>query len=150
MANLLIRQNESIFAARINALTPQSQRQWGALDSVKMMRHLRCIVDMSLEKIVETDRSNFFSSTIFCFLVFRVIPWPKGKIKAPDTFCPTPEGDFETERKKLLEAISEFIATAEREPNRKTLHPIFGRQTLRYWSLMHGKHLEHHFRQFGV
>jgi hypothetical protein len=150
MAHLMIRQNEKIFAARINALTPQSQRQFGVLDPLKMMRHLRCIVEISLEKVVEADRSNFFKSTIICFLVFRVIPWPKGKIRAPDAFCPEPEGDFETERKKLLEAINEFIAAAEREPQRKTLHPIFGRQTLRYWSRMHGKHFEHHFRQFGV
>src|SRR5580765_7180843 len=106
MAHLMIRQNETIFAARINALTPQSQRQWGVLDSLKMMRHLRCILDVSLEKIIEADRSNFFSSTIGCFLVFRVMPWPKGKIKAPDTFCPAPESDFETERKNLLEAVS--------------------------------------------
>jgi oxepin-CoA hydrolase/3-oxo-5,6-dehydrosuberyl-CoA semialdehyde dehydrogenase len=103
-----------------------------------------------LEKLTEQDRSNFLSSTIFCFLVFRVMPWPKGKIKAPEAFCPPPEGDFDTERNKLLEAIREFIATAEREPRRKTLHPMFGRQTLKYWSLMHGKHFEHHFQQFGV
>jgi hypothetical protein len=147
---LLVRQNHAAFAARIKALAPDSRRLWGTMDVPTALRHLRCTVDVSLGKFMTEDKSTFLSRTFFCFLVFRVLPWPKGKIKAPGILFPAPEGALDVERQKLLAAMDEFIAAAEREPGRKTLHPMFGPQPLHYWARIHGKHFDHHFRQFGV
>lgn len=151
MAALLLNEaNLAGFTKRVRELSPQSQRQWGKMDALSMQSHLRCAIDTSLGRVVAPDQSTIFARTVGCWLVFHVVPWPKGKIKAPEILFPAPEGDFESERGKLLGAMAEFIAAAGKEPQRKALHPIFGHKTLSYWALMHGKHFDHHLRQFGV
>ena len=96
-----------------------------------MMVHLRIVVELSLGERERADRSTLFSRTVFRWFAFNVMPWPKGKIVVPDEFTPPPKESFDIERSNFLATVDRFLAEAEREPARKTLHPMFGPMTLR-------------------
>lgn len=146
----LTSENLPLFKARIAKLAPDTPRQFGALSPAGMLRHLRAIIEISLEEVPAIDRSTFFTRNLMRVVAFHVLPtWPKGKIKAPDELTPDP-GEFEDERQKLYAAFDRFTDALHREPDRATLHPLFGRHPLRYWAHMHGRHFEHHFEQFGI
>jgi len=137
---------------RINRITPETQLLWGSMSSARMLRHLRLAFEASLGEVVVEDRSNFFTRNILAFIVFHLwTNWPKGKIKVPDSLTPEPDGDLDSERRKLIEAGDRFLDALEEDPNRLGgAHPMFGRQRISSWSLMHGVHMDHHLRQFGV
>lgn len=146
----LTRPNLEIFRRRVAAVEAHSVRHWGTLEPAQMLAHLRGAVEISLGDVAVKDGSNIFGRTIGCALVFRVLPWPKGKIKAPEVFFPQADADIAVERQRLEAVVERFVTDAEREPGRIGVHPVFGPLTLRYWQRAHGKHFAHHFEQFGV
>jgi hypothetical protein len=42
------------------------------------------------------------------------------------------------------------VQAVEADPNRRTLDPWLGMIALREWSKVHGLHLDHHLKQFGI
>jgi len=147
---VLSSKHKQYFIARIGALSPQSKRQFGTLELERMVAHLRLSLEASLGEVDLEDSSTFFKRHVMRPLVFTIIPWPKGTIKVPDYFTPPAKKNFEEERKDLFETLERFVQTAEREPARKTVHPLFGPMTLRFWQTAHGKHFNHHLEQFGT
>ena len=116
-----------------------------------MFAHLAWVSEVSLEEIQAQDTSTFLLRHILKRLVFQTpLPWPQGKIKAPPEYTPAPKGTLDDERARLIAAMERFVEAADREPGRKTAHPLFGPFTLKYWQLSHGKHFNHHLEQFGV
>jgi len=147
----LTSKNRQIFINRIEKLNAETPRKWGALDCIGVLRHMRLILEVSLAEKEVPDMSSLFLKTVGRVVAFHTpLPWPKGKIKVPKEYTPAPEGDFDTEKAQLLEAVGRFLEAAEAEPGKKTIHPGFGLVTLDYWRHVHGKHMDHHFRQFGV
>jgi transposase InsO family protein len=59
------------------------------------------------------------------------------------------ERDLGTERERLCGLIDRFTAAG---PEGCTTHPhsFFGRLTPEEWAILMYKHLDHHFRQFGI
>ncbi len=139
-----------IFSNRIRAIRPDSVRQWGRLRPDEMLAHLNRAVEMSLGEVEVKDESNFLTRTVLRWLIFHVLPWPKGKVKAPAVFLPKPEGTLEEERERLLASMVRFIENLEQSPERRTVNPFLGPTPLIYWTRIHGKHTDHHLRQFGV
>ncbi len=136
---------------RLKRIQATDTPKFGTLNPTQLMRHLRHVFEVSLEKVEEKDISNIITRSVVRVLFFHWFTnWPKGKIKAPDSFTPSPEYGFEEERNLLLNAIHEFIEEAEKDPNRKTLSPLLGKCTLEYWRRIHGIHVEHHCKQYDV
>ena len=146
----LTRETLPAFKERFGNLKPDSPRQFGKIDVAQMLHHLDLAVRVSLGEVQLKDESNIFARTLGPILVFYILPWPKGKIKAPDSFTPPAELPFEDERHRLFGHMNAFIERAEREPRTTTPHPMFGSSTLRFWQRMHGKHMNYHLEQFGV
>jgi hypothetical protein len=144
--------NRDRFVDRINRITPETERLWGSMSPAKMLRHLRLAFEGSLGEFEVQDRSNFFTRNILAFIVFHLwTNWPKGKIKVPDHLTPEPDGNVESERRKLIEAGDRFLEVWRKDVNRPGgVHPLFGRKTIGAWSRIHGVHMDHHLRQFGV
>jgi len=138
------------FLGRIAKVQPDSPRQWGELDPAGMMAHLRRSIEISLGEVEVEDISNFLMRTVGKISFLYLLPWPKGKIKAPSQFTPPPEGDLESERARLSEAMDRFLEDLRNNPARRTRNPAMGMLTLRTWSRVHGLHFDHHLRQFGA
>lgn len=139
------------FRRRIESVRQDSKRQFGSLEPVQMLAHLTRSIEASLGDHPVKDGSSFFSRHIMRRLAFETsMPWPKGKIKAPEMFFPPNPGTLDAERTRLLAALNRFVKEASANPDRTTRHPFFGNFTMRYWQRAHGKHFNHHFAQFGA
>lgn len=150
-ALILNRESLPRFLARVDALNAQSQRRFGKLSLPDMLRHLRGAFEMSLGEREAQLEPFPLPRTLSYFLFFVVFTkWPGGKIKAPDSFTPPAESDFETERAALREKMEAFAAALEAHPEQTAVHGLFGQIPLRRWARVHGVHMNHHLRQFGV
>ncbi len=149
----LNRKNLNVFLDALEKLTPDSPRKWGKLDATRMLIHVHGGLKVSLEEKSCGDFSNIITRRkLFHLIIFRLMPWPKGKIKAPPEFTPDPEDgfDFETEKKDFANSMLRCVEVLEKEPSRKSRNPILGVIDFRTWSMSHGKHMTHHFEQFGL
>ncbi len=147
----LNRESEAMQRARIAKLAANTPRKFGTMDTNAMLRHMRNAVETSLGETDLPDKSIPLVSRVLFLLMTRVITtWPGGMLKAPDFWSPPPDHEFEKERELFLAATSRFLDALEKEPKRSARHPIFGSLSLSQWSRLHGIHLHHHLRQFGV
>lgn len=141
-----------LYRRRLESITAESKPRFGSLKPDEMMAHLRRTFEMSLG---EFDPPTIPMNPLMRFFVRWAffdgpMPFPKGKVKAPESFTPVPEHDLETEREQLLTYMDRFIEAAEKEPNRKTKNAIFGPMPLSWWAKIGAKHMDHHLQQFGV
>jgi hypothetical protein len=143
--------NLADWIARIDRLAAETPARWGVMTPAGMCAHLRRSLEISLGEIEATDLSTPLTKTLGKWLFFDLpLPWPKGKIPAPANFIPEVTASFEDERRRLIEALGRFAGAQTADPWRRALSPAFGMLTLRYWGRIHGRHMEHHLRQFGV
>ncbi len=115
-----------------------------------MLEHLIQLVRVSIGEVIVEDRSTPLTRSFVGYLVFRWIPWPKGRLKTFPFMLPPAQGEVESQKARLLEALKRFVDKLDLEAERQTVSPLLGPTTLRRWSLVHGKHLNHHLTQFGV
>lgn len=139
------------FSGRIEALRPDSQRQFGKMSVEQMLKHLRNATEVALGEVTMPDESKpIVRNVLFVMIAHVFTTWPGGRIKAPDYWTPPPDHDFTGERSGLLAALKRFVAAAEATPEKKATHPMLGPLSLRQWSQLMGVHIHHHMRQFGV
>jgi len=75
-------------------------------------------------------------------------PWPKAKAPALRELVAKGAYDLEAERQRFHVLIEEF--SAKPLEGGWITHPVLGRLTGEQWSRLQAKHVDHHFRQFGV
>ena len=135
----------------LDRLQSDSERVFGTLDACGMIRHLRYSYEMSTGKQEAPDESKPVIRTLLWIFAFNILTeWPGGKIKGPDYVTPTPEGDFNEEKKLLVQAMREFVAKLDSNPDEKHVNPGLGPLTLTKWSHLHGVHCHHHYKQFQL
>jgi hypothetical protein len=139
------------FVRRIEAITSPDQRRWGTLDPAPLMRHLTYVFEVSLN---ERPREKLFVPMpgFVAWQLFFVwfTKWPEGKIKAPESFMPEGDGELEEERAHCIAALHRFLEALSIDPDQKGYSPLLGNIPLRRWARVHGVHLNHHLRQYGV
>ncbi len=80
-------------------------------------------------------------------LIIYVAPWPKGTPTAPE-LIPQGEPDFEKAKADFCAALQRFTAAG---PDCKFAdHAAFGRLSGADWGALTHRHVDHHFRQFGL
>ncbi len=148
----LTRANREYFIERLGNIQSADQRQWGELTPARLMRHVNRCIEVSLgEGAPVEDKSIPVVRTVFRVLFFHLFTkWPGGKIKVPDEVTPETDAGLEDEREQLIEAIDRFLDAVDRDPERESMSLAMGPVTLRYSGHIHGVHLNHHFRQYGV
>lgn len=138
------------FKERFNAIQANTPRKWGKLSPEDMVLHLSGITALSLGDRTAKKIGNIFTYTIGKYLIFYVLPWPKGKIKVPEEWTPVSQMTLDAERAKLFALMDRFVERSTREPDAIMSHPMFGDCKLKFWQRIHGKHFNHHLTQFGV
>ena len=137
-------------AHRIRSLSPEATRHWGTMTPGAMFCHIADAMEQSLGRRSDVDKSNLFSRTIFKFLMVRVFPMPKGAPTSPrmdSTREGTCSGDFEADRRRVLDLLEELRIWPEEMP--MAAHPFFGPLTKEERGLLTWKHIDYHLRQFG-
>lgn len=139
------------FEARIGGIESESQRQWGTMSPEKLLRHLTFMFELSLGER-EAEKIFIPMPRALTWLLFFewFTNWPKGKIQAPPLFFPESEGDLEAERAACLAGLHRFVGQLNTHPEQMGFSPLLGNIALQKWARVHGVHLDHHLRQYGV
>ncbi len=139
------------FIRRLEAINSSEQRRWGTLEPAALMRHLAYVFEASLNEQRPEKVFVPLPRFVLWYLFFVwFTQWPEGKIKVPGSFCPDGDGALEEERARCIAALGRFLEALESTPDRKGFSPLLGNIPLRRWSRVHGVHLAHHLRQYGV
>jgi hypothetical protein len=134
---------------RIEQLTPETTPQWGNMTAAQMLSHCAEIQEVSNGKALNNTP---FLVKLFKGMIRNMVvndkPYPKNTKTHPQ-YRQTSDRDFETEKKRLLGALDEFV-NADTEVAGRANHPLFGEMSPeeKGWSMY--KHLNHHLTQFGV
>jgi hypothetical protein len=132
--------------ARINSLTPQSQRKWGKMDVGQMLAHVQ--LPISCAYGTHQVKGSFILKLlgpVFKSILYNNKPYKQG-LPTDRTYVITDSKDFEKEKQNLLTLLNKF--SGENIVVEK--HPVWGKLTKEQWSKATWKHLDHHLQQFGV
>jgi len=132
---------------RLARLTPASSRQWGTMSAEQMVAHLVDAMRMAVGDLPVPPRKMLLRFTPIKQLVIYCLPFPKGAPTAPQLIS-RPAGDWPGECAALLTLIDRFAE--RRRDGGWPDHPAFGRLTGHGWGVLAYRHIDHHFKQFGV
>lgn len=135
---------------RLDALRPDSTSPWGEMDVAQMMAH--CCIPYEQVTGAAGPGVPFFIRWVARYVV-------KGKVTNDVPFEQDLPGskamlvsdprNFHLERERLRGFISELHGKGAAFFDGRR-HVIYGPLTVREWSNLFYKHLDHHFRQFGA
>ncbi|MBP6003076.1 MAG: DUF1569 domain-containing protein [Pyrinomonadaceae bacterium] len=149
--NIFEREVSDGIIARLNSLTPESQRRWGKMDVARMLAHL----NVSYEMIFEPERyprPNAVMRLIVRYFVKGYVtgdkPLKHNSPTAPQ-FIMKSDKDFDAERKRLIDYINRTREFGEDHFDGRE-YVSFGVLSKTQYSNMLYKHLDHHLQQFGA
>jgi hypothetical protein len=138
----------AVLLARIAAWQAEDRAQWGRLDALAAVSHCQQPLRVALD---ELELPRTWLGRILGRGARRSLlgPAPMARNLPTDPhFRVAAQGTFDAERARLLELARRFgergAALVPHAP-----HPFFGALSAVEWSLLMGKHLDHHLRQFG-
>ncbi len=135
--------------SRLSRLNPASRPTWGKMDVGQMLQHCSRTFKFALsDKPTPRSLMGILMGWAFKKQLYNETAWKQGLPTAPQLRV-TDKRNFDEELKNLQKNITEFYT---RGPGKTGMfpHPMFGRFTKEQWGQMMYKHLDHHFRQFGV
>ncbi len=132
---------------RAKTLKPNSERLWGKMTVEQMLWHISAQLRMGLGEIKVKPWFNKLISRIAVWTFGVRIPWSQGLMTAKEMKNADP-ASFEVEMDNFLVTLERFIARPERY--KFSPHPIFGDMSREEWGKIAFKHIDHHFRQFGI
>ena len=150
MKNLYDRATAADVKNRLARLTVDSPRQWGRMNAAQAVAHLARGMEMATG---DRRPSRLIAGRLFGAFVKRLALKDDAPFKRNSPTDPAlvikDDCDLEIERRRLADLIDRFVASG---PAGCTTHPhsFFGRMSPDEWSVLTYKHLDHHFRQFGV
>lgn len=149
MKNLFEPASATAIRERIERLSPDSPRQWGAMNVAQMMAHCSAWLEMAAGA-TSPPRSPI--GRIFGRMAKRSVlgdapirrNMPTEKILIRDD-----ARQFAEEQRRLIDWVDRFSTGG---PEGCTTHPhsFFGPLSPLEWATMGYKHLDHHLRQFSV
>jgi hypothetical protein len=149
MKTIFDKESCDLLLDRLGKVTPDATRQWGKMSAVGMMEHAARVLDMATNR---TPVKQVFIGKALGWMFKKQFvgdkPMGKNAPTGPD-FIVKDEPDFEVTRARLSALITEFHHLGESGTD-GNIHRFFGPLTGKQWGETQYKHLDHHFRQFGV
>lgn len=136
--------------ARVRQLTPDAAPAWGTLTAPRMLRHLVDSFDNAMAKSAPAFMPGPASSDPLRHALIHEKPWPEGKLKAPPEYLASAPTEWGSDQGAFDASVDALIAYAHAPGVVWGVHPAFGPMTRDEWGTLCLKHINHHFRQFGV
>jgi hypothetical protein len=133
--------------ARLRDLTAEKRPSWGRMSAPEMVKHLASSLRMALGDLPVAAKSTPFRFPIVKHLVIYALPWPEGAPTAPELIS-QPLGQWTNDVTELSGLMDRFRACDVRGPWPE--HPLFGTLSGQTWGALMHRHIDHHFRQFGI
>ncbi len=132
---------------RLHKLTPDSRARWGKMNASQMVAHLNNSLRMAAGELATSPRNLAIRYPPLKQMIIYWLPFPKGVPTAPELLSGDTT-DWVSATTALRQRVSGF---ATRDPGQPwPLHPAFGKLTSRSWWVLGYRHIDHHFKQFGV
>ncbi|MGM5470522.1 DUF1569 domain-containing protein [Flavobacteriaceae bacterium LMO-SS05] len=134
---------------RINKLDENTPAKWGKMNVAQMLAHCCEPLKVPLGKLT-LKKPNVIMKFLFSFFkdsLYNDKPWKQG-LPTTKEYKIVDAKVFLEEKNKLVEFINEFHS--KKENTSWPHHPFCGQLTNEQWGKMQYKHLDHHFKQFGV
>lgn len=135
---------------RLDRLAPDTAARWGRMNVAQMLAH--CCIPYEQ---IRGERGAGVPALLRPLARLLVKPKVVGErlygrnIPAPKAMSISEAREFHRERERLRGYIAHHHAEGAAAFHERP-HPVFGPLTAREWSNLLWKHLDHHFRQFGV
>lgn len=149
MENLFKRNVAAETINRLEKLNPNSKPLWGKMNVSQMLEHCEAPLKVALG---ELQLRQTFLGLLFGRMAKKQLLKPepfKKNLPTVSEFVVKDTPDFMYEKQKLRSLIENF-STSNAETIVARKHPFFGKMTREEWGVLQWKHLDHHFRQFGV
>jgi len=151
LPNIFDQQTCHQLISRIQKLTPVTQPQWGKMSVSQMLAHCNVSYEYVYEPGKYKPAPAFMKFILKLFVKNTVVsekPYKHDSQTAPD-FKINTDKNFEEERSRLINFIEKTASLGPAHFDGKESHS-FGKLSATEWNNMFFKHLDHHFRQFGV
>lgn len=140
--------------ARIERLSPDSERLWGTMTPAQMLAHSSKPFDSVYDPayLRENPRPNALLRGILRLVAKPVVvgerPYKRNMRTAP-SFLVNDDRNFEEERARLIGYVNRVHEDGVATFDGRASHS-FGPLTAQEWSTLFYKHTDHHLQQFGV
>ncbi|WGD33755.1 DUF1569 domain-containing protein [Olleya sp. YS] len=132
---------------RIENLSENASPTWGKMTVGQMAHHCQVALNVALQKEDYGLKPNWLINLLFKKSMYNDKLW-KPNMPTAKAFRVTEDKDFNSEKEVLVNLIDDFHQQKDKKYWHN--HPSFGKLTKEQWGQMQYKHLDHHFRQFGV
>jgi len=149
MKNLFDEQVNHEIISRIEKISSGINAIWGKMNAGQMLAH--CSVGLETALGDKTQKRSFIGllfGNMAKKQVFSEKPFKKG-LPTDKLFIINDDRNIEEEKKKIKSLLERF-AKAGTAGISKHPHVFFGMLTPYEWGILQYKHLDHHFKQFGV
>jgi hypothetical protein len=136
-----------VIRARVQALSPETQRQWGTMSVDQMLWHVNRVMSNALGEFEPAEIPVPIPRGLAKFLVLNM-PWPRNADTQP-AYRAEGRYEFAAERDRCLRLIDQVTSRAIDSASWGK-SAAFRHMTGRDWSRLNAKHLNHHLTQFGV
>jgi hypothetical protein len=132
---------------RVEKLGSQTAGQWGKMDAAQMLAHCTAIMQVPVGDLRVKRSLLSLIGWMFKGMILSDKPFSKNS-PTSDEFLIRDKREFDTEKRRFIESFNKLA----RGPEAVTCHdhPFFGTITSQEWGHLMYKHLDHHFKQFGV
>ena len=138
----------------ISNLQATQHGNWGLMNAQQMAEHLTAFFKISTGRLVfplvsAPEQLPKLREFLWSDKAFRE------NTKGPESIIPAEpvpvfHASMEIAIAKLDKEIQLFFDLFEKDPAKKTMHPVFGELNFDDWVQLHYKHVAHHTRQFGL
>ena len=138
----------------LTKLTLSHKAQWGLMTAQHMVEHIEKTLRFASGEIhdfeIATSEAHLPK---WREMIFSYKPMPqlfKHLLMKQDALEDLSHPDLQSAKQKLLEAFDTYEQYFKENPDARTKHITFGWMDKFEWDLMNTKHLNHHFKQFGI
>ncbi len=144
---LLDEHDRAFLLERGARLTPDLVPRWGRMNAAQMVRHCVEALRGSVGDVHHAPLGrHLFHTRLVRRLFIRAVPFPRNAPTAPELRVTEP-AVLDAERERLIALVGRY---GRPEADVGAEHPLFGVLTRDEWAELEYKHIDHHFRQFGV
>ncbi len=147
MLSIFDKSTQDKLLARVEKLSPASQRQWGKMNVSQMMKHLTHAFTVPLNPKHGPKENIYYvmANPVSRWLMFDVIPWPHS-MPAPHVLLVKDDPEYEQAKTDFVQSMQTFLSAGSFPGS----HPVFGEMDKNNWGKLMATHLDHHLRQFNV